>query len=242
MTHYTKAPITEAVIDIKVKVREGLTLEQLLQALSGEEERYPKKQIRWAFHAEVTAGAQVAAASMQQPIGHQLVSADGKQVVQARLDGYTFSKLAPYDRWESFSEEARRLWGLYRNTARPTEITRLAVRYINRIDIPLPVADFKEFLRTVPEVSADMAQGLARYFMQLQVPLEDVQSLLILNEAMIEPALPGCVSVVLDLDISRDQTVPSEESEIWEFFEELRLKKNNTFEACITDKTRGLFV
>ena len=240
MAHYPKAPITEAVIDIRVKVREGLSLEQL--ALSGEEERYPKKQIRWAFHAEVTAGAHVAAASVQQPIGHQLVSEDGKEVLQARLDGYTFSKLAPYDRWESFSSEARRLWELYRNTAQPTEITRLAVRYINRIDIPLPVADFKEFLRTVPEVSPGMAQGLARYFMQLQVPLEDERALLILNEAMIEPAHAGCVSVVLDLDISRDQAVPSEEKEIWDFFEKLRLKKNEIFEACITDKTRELFV
>jgi len=242
MAHYPKAPITEAVIDIKVKVREELTLEQLLHVHSGEEERYPKKQIRWALHAEVTAGAQLATASMQQPIGHQFVSGDGKQVAQVRLDGFTFSKLSPYDRWESFRDEAKRLWTLYRNNARPSAIIRLAVRYINRIDIPLPVNDFKEFLRTVPEVSSDMAQGLARYFMQLQVPLEDVQALLILNEAMIEPAHPGCVSVVLDLDISRDQSVPSEENEIWDFFEKLRSKKNDIFEACITDKTRRLFV
>jgi uncharacterized protein (TIGR04255 family) len=52
-------------------------------------------------------------------------------------------------------------------------ITRLVVRYINKIDIPLPVGDLKEYLRTFPEVSSDLPQGLSGYFLQLQIPQED---------------------------------------------------------------------
>jgi uncharacterized protein (TIGR04255 family) len=98
-----------------------------------------------------------------------------------------------------FATEARRLWDLYRSVARPSKLIRLAVRYINRIDIPLPLNDFKDYLRTVPEVSPALPQGLTGYFMHLEIPLADIKSLALINETIIEPASQNVVSVVLDI-------------------------------------------
>jgi uncharacterized protein (TIGR04255 family) len=65
--------------------------------------------------------------------------------------------------------------------------------------------------------------------------------MILLSEALIEPAKPNVASIVLDIDLYRDTNPPQEDSEIWSFFEILRERKNEVFEACITEKARELF-
>ena len=57
------------------------------------------------------------------------------------------------------------------------------------------------YLRTVPEVSPDLPQGLAGYFMRLAIPQPDLRSMVLVNEAIIPPAKTNAVSVVLDIDL-----------------------------------------
>jgi uncharacterized protein (TIGR04255 family) len=71
------------------------------------------------------------------------------------VDGFSASKLAPYTDWHDLRTQARDLWAKYRKATDPVLITRLALRYINRIDIPLPISDLKEYMRTIPEISPD---------------------------------------------------------------------------------------
>jgi uncharacterized protein (TIGR04255 family) len=96
---------------------------------------------------------------------------------------------------------------LIRNITQPENITRLAVRYINRLDLPLPVADLKDYLRPVPKIAPGLPQSLSGYFMQLQIPQEDIKGVLILNEALVPPPSPDVGSVLLDIDIFRDAEV-----------------------------------
>ena len=77
--------------------------------------------------------------------------------------------------------------------------------------------------------------------MQLQIPHRDIAALLVLNMAMVPPARENVVSIVLDLDIFRVDSVPQNEDELWLYFEQLRIAKNKAFEACLTDATRELF-
>jgi uncharacterized protein (TIGR04255 family) len=238
--HYSRAPITEAVIDLRVEPPPGLTLASLAEVQSGERETYPTRRDMFRAQADLSIGAQVGAAVAQVQNGYAFESADGRQIFQARLDGFLFSRLAPYDRWETFRNEARRLWQIYQAITRPQGVSRAAVRYINRLDLPLPLTDFRDYLRTVPEIAAELPQGLTGYFMQLQIPQEDLGSMLLLNEAMMPPSGEDLVSVLLDIDLSRPNGLPSAEEDLWKFIEELHVRKNEIFEACITDRTREL--
>jgi uncharacterized protein (TIGR04255 family) len=239
--HYKKPPITEAIIDLRVELPPEIGLAELKNTHSGEEAAYPKVEPRHVAFGQMQIGAQVSATAGSQQIGYLFHSGDGKQIYQARLDGFAMSRLAPYESWNALRDEARRLWNVYRAAAKPSKITRLAVRYINRIDIPLPLGDFKEYLRTLPEVSPDLPQQLAGYFMQLVIPQEDIKSLALINETIIDPANQNVVSVVLDIDIFRTTEPPSNEKDIWDCFEQLRERKNEVFEACITVKAQELF-
>ncbi len=237
---YTKAPITEALIDIQVTLPDDVTVGDLARVDIGEDKGYPQRRNRFAVMGEIAVGDQIGAVTRQMHVGYDFVSEDERQIVQARQNGYTFSRLAPYDRWETFQEEARRLWDLYRSVAKPTSITRVAVRYINRLDLPLPMADFKDYLRTVPEVAPDLPQALGGYLMQLAIPYEDPESLLLLNETLLPPPDTSTVSILLDIDLFRQLEESVEDDELWMLLEQFRRRKNEVFEACITERTKEL--
>lgn len=239
--HYRKAPITEAIIDLRVELPPDFSAAELMKAHEGQKVAYPTVQEAFSAFGQIQVGPQVSATAGRQHMGYLFQSEDTKQVYQARLDGFTMSRLAPYENWDALRDEARRLWDVYRSVANPSKVLRLAVRYVNRIDMPLPVKDLKDYLRTVPEVSPDLPQELSGYFMQLSIPMEDIKSLTVINETIIESASQNVISVVLDIDIFRNVDLPADEESIWAFFEELRYRKNDVFEACVTDKARELF-
>jgi uncharacterized protein (TIGR04255 family) len=170
--HYENAPITEALIDIRVQLRTtGLhTLESIHERIKT---HYPGKTKRDYVEGVFSAGEAIGASAKRTTIGFAFSSEDGKQIVQARLDGFTFSRLRPYGSWPQLQDEGRRLWDIYREMVVPVKVTRVAVRYINQIDIPLQQLDYKEYFRTTPEVSPDLPQGLSGFFMQLQFPQAD---------------------------------------------------------------------
>lgn len=238
---YTKIPITEALIDLRIKtpVSGGLTsLDDFGHQIQVE---YTKLDDIVHVENQINFGQGVASASANQTVvGYRFLSPDGKQIVQARLDGFSLSRLAPYQTWEALQSEARRLWDIYQTATDSEVVSRVAVRYINRLDLPLPFNDFKEYLLTLPEISPKISQGLSDYFMQLQIPQEDIEATLVLTEAIIPPSRNDMLSLLLDIDLSSNVNFSSNSDDHWRLLETFRIRKNEIFEGCITDKTREL--
>lgn len=143
--HYSRAPILEAVIDIHARLPHDVDLEALSRVSWGVAGgRYSSPQPRFRNDILVQGDSQppvVSAAQVQ--VGFIFRDDERKQVVQSRIDGFALSQLAPYDRWESFCHDARFLWDAYCDAARPLGVTRIAVRYINRLELPHPLEDFR---------------------------------------------------------------------------------------------------
>lgn len=238
--HYPNAPLTEAILDIRVKLPSEITPRQLKSVQVEEKKKYPRREEQLVVVGKMSVGEQVGASAKQAVNGYRFISHDGRQIFQARIDGFTFNRLAPYETWESFRDEARRLWNVYRSIAKPQTITRLALRYINRLDLPLPLKELKDYLHTIPEISPKMSREIHGYFMQLQLPQKDLGAMLILNQTLTPPPGPNLVSVILDFDLFCQENVPGMEQDVWKRFEVLRKRKNEVFEACITNKTRRL--
>lgn len=241
--NYPKPPITEAVIDLQIDGSPHLTVDELKKVHVGEEGNYPNITQLHAGVGEFRFGADPQASAVSNPMGFIMRSADGKKIQQARLTGFSMSRLAPYEGWDEFRNEAYRLWNNYRAVVKPNKVTRIAIRNINRIDIPLPIKDFSEYLQTFPQVSSAIPQGLSGYIMQLGIPLEEIHGQAIINEAIIEPVQEKIVSVVIDIDVFRTEQLPSSDEEVWSLLDDqLRHVKDNLFEGCITDNARKLFI
>jgi len=237
--YYSKAPITEAIIDFRVARSSDMTLTNLDGLFAKIAVDYPHKEHSLLLESQIITGDNVEASANQTLVGYIYSSDDRKQILNAGLDGFTFSRLAPYSRWESFRDEAQRLWDIYQLNPQSMNITRVAVRYVNRIDIPLASGDFKRFFRTIPEVSPDLPKDLSGYFMQLQIPQVDISGMAVINQFMAPPQVSNAISIILDIDIFQDQLSFSNER-CWESLEILHAKLDNVFEACITDETREL--
>lgn len=237
--HYSLSPITEALIDIQVQLPPEVRLDNLVQVYTEVHPDYPHHEGIFVLQGEMIAGASVQARASQSQVGYRLFSSDKKQIIQIRLDGFSFSRLAPYDCWERFRDETSRIWRIYKTFTKPENIIRLAIRYINRLDIPLPVSDLKLYLRTLPEVSPNLPQELSGYFMQLQIPQENLATMLI-NQAIVPPPTKEFVSVLLDFELFLENNIPNDEVSIWETLEQMHTQINQAFEACITEHTREL--
>ncbi|VXD11152.1 conserved hypothetical protein [Planktothrix serta PCC 8927] len=238
--HYSRSPITEAVIDLGVTLPQEAGLETLGGVQTTISTDYPNQEALLFVQEEMKAGTSVGATATQAQIGFGCISSNQKQIIQARLDGFSFSRLAPYENWESFRDEAKRLWNIYQNAIHPTAINRLGVRYINRFDLPLPIKDFKDYLRVFPQVPSDLSESLNGYFIQLQIPKPEVEAILLLNQAIIPPSGDSVVSVLLDIYLFRICNIPIEKTTLWDILENLHEEIDQIFEACITDEIREL--
>ncbi len=239
---YSRPPITEAIIDLRVEPRKDLTLTELERCWAGQESAYPRKGVLKRAVGQIQIGGSegFSHSGSSAEIGFIFTSADAKQLFQVHLDGFTTNRLGSYPGWNAVRDEARRLWNVYRECARPHKVVRIAVRYINRLDLPGQRVELKEYVKTGPEVAAEIAQPLESFVMQLAVPQQDIRGTLRLAEALVAPPGPDTVSVALDIDLFRAENVPADEETMWRLFEDLRHRKNKIFEACITDKTREL--
>ncbi len=243
--HYSRAPITEAIIDFRLALAEDFAIDKLADIHSRIKDDFPiiqpwKKGVVTVNPSGPDVSIKVNAPTQNH--GFVFRSRDNVRIFQVTADGFTFNRLAPYPSWEEFRSEARSLWKIYREICTPICVTRAAIRYVNQIDIPAEdLVELKDYLNTVPEISSHLTQKvLQTFFMQLQIPQQDLNSLLIINEAIAPQTNPNFITIILDLDLFREQIWDKEDEDIWQFLEQLHDRKNEVFEASITDRTREL--
>jgi uncharacterized protein (TIGR04255 family) len=112
-------------------------------------------------------------------MGYAFVGGEGKHFLQCKVNGFTFSRLAPYQTWGQFRNEAKTLWDSYRQIVGALPVVRIGLRYVNQLDLPVTMRDFRDYIRSYPEISTDLPQLLAGFFMQVQIPQEDLGAMLV---------------------------------------------------------------
>lgn len=235
---YGKAPVVQAVIDIRSDPPPGLTFADLRPLHDREKAGYPDLrdivQIVQEFSLDESQETR-----RKTKVGYMFGSADGQRVVQTRTTGFTFSWLVPYDTWSVFREEALRLWKGYRKLAGPKSIQRVGVRYVNRLDLPQPVENLRRFLNLGPDAPAPLLAETEAFLIQLQSPQRDVGAKLILNAARVAPPKPEVVSIILDIDLF-DERPRRSSANIGQRIDELHARVEEIFEQLITNETRAL--
>ncbi|MBZ8181379.1 TIGR04255 family protein [Oscillatoria salina] len=177
--------------------------------------------------------------------GFLFISNDKKRFLEVGLNGFTFSRIAPYTNWSDFYSEAFELWNQYIHITKSGEITRLGLRYINRIKIPFePPVNLGDYLRIIPEIPNDVSVVLSEYFMKLVLfDTNYPKSQAILTQAVEEGNEKDIIPLILDIDVfQKKKTNLVDTSKIKKIFqEELREFRNKVFFGSITERTKELF-
>jgi uncharacterized protein (TIGR04255 family) len=147
--------------------------------------------------------------------------------VQARVDGFSLNIVNHYDSWIVHRDQARRLWERYRDTVQPVIVKRCALRYINKIRIPIG-ADIADYVRTYPMLPSEVSPNIEEYLMRLVVPLGDNR------RCTITQALPGpedghSGGLIFDLDVYAHRDIRPDSDEVWRELETLHELANRCF-------------
>ena len=81
-------------------------------------------------------------------------------------------------------------------------------------------------------------QALSEYFMQLKIPQDDTGAMAVINQVLHGAEKSEHVEVLLDIDLFQELELKPEGGLVWKVLEEMHVRKNDIFEACITDKVR----
>lgn len=238
----------EAIIDLRVHVIEGMTVAQLEQALSEIDFGYQKKgpilrgQFGFSVNTEDSPPIAQTLLSETNIIGVRLHSADEKYVAQLTIEGFTLSRLAPYESWEALIKEAKRIWQIYRTCVKATRIQRTATRYINNLRLPIPLGDrFEKFLTGLPVMPPDYPQSISSFLQRFVVNDEASGSTAILTQALDQVTTAGPLPVILDIDVFRDTKFSADSRDVWDYLTDLRKLKNRFFFGALTEAAMELY-
>ncbi|MCK4304152.1 MAG: TIGR04255 family protein [Candidatus Eisenbacteria sp.] len=240
--HLDRAPITEAIIDFRVQLPDSFRAEAFEPIQPALAKAYPVLEKQKLFEGGIRlSGEQVSQTTQDKGI-HGFIFRNNEQgrVAQFRRNGFTFNKLRLYTDWEDVFGEAWRLWLEYVAIAQPLTVTRIAVRYVNHIAIPLPF-NFPEFLTDPPTIPDGIPQMFTDFFKRVVV--HDTESGLFVNiiQAIERKPDPTEVVFLLDVDAYAQEEHAPNSSALEPRFRQLHELKNRIFFGSITEKTAEMF-
>lgn len=242
---YKNAPIIEAIIDFRVSIPSELTLNDLKKVCDNISDIYkpaePLNTTTLEFAIDTSNQTNNTNSVESQQIGFILKSYDDKHILQIRRDGFTASRIAPYKSWDNLIEATKQPLNKFLSLKHIPTISRIAVRYINRIDIPSFNNNIDEYLRTAPKISEDLIEKPSSFFMQIVVPIKSINGNAVINQTIVNPVIMDTTAFMLDIDVFMDTALSANDPKIWNILEQLRIEKNRIFESSITEKTRELF-
>jgi uncharacterized protein (TIGR04255 family) len=121
-------------------------------------------------------------------------------------------------------------------------VTRLAVRVINKLKVPVLFADLKQYSNLLPHMPEGIPVPADTFFMQFQLSLEHIAEgcRAVVNVASGIQNDRSISELLLDFDLFVEHRFDAADKTMWSTHDKLSEGKNQLFEACITDATRKL--
>lgn len=241
---YARPPITEAVIEFRFgsPARER-SLDRFLRNISKE---YPTTEQTYAVSAQLRISGPTQPPQIvphQTLTGYKMTGNDPADLLLVGFDRIGTIRLAPYNKWDNFFEQAKKNYEILKKVAGNRTLTRVATRYVNRLDIPVSgqaVVRTEDYLRIEPLVPAAVPR-LNSFFTNFMGAVPEVEGQVIVNSGTVLSPLIDHVSLLLDIDLFREQALPQRDHDLWELLFVMRRHKNALFENFITEQARELF-
>jgi uncharacterized protein (TIGR04255 family) len=236
-------PIKEALVDIRIASDAGIDADRLASLRGRLKPEYPKVEEKREFKAElrIDAGKILPPSATDLGFGGLVfASPDGSRVAQFRKDGFTLNQLKPYSGADALILESLRLWEFYRELASPVAVVRVAMRYINAMDLPYsPGDDFRRFLTAPPEMPGGTPQLVSSFLTRMVA--HDPPDTVIVTQALEHSGESGPSSVTLDIDAFLTENLPADTNSLEATLRRLRVLKNSVFFALLTDQALELY-
>ena len=177
----------------------------------------------------------------------QLFSKPGTRMVGVGPGVLSIHMLRPYQDpadfekggWEEFRPRIVDALGAYRKVASPSGVNRVAVRYINKILVPLASVRVEDYLKCAYLEIDGLPQDYGHFISRVEYIYDD-GTRLVLSYGLFSTSPKG-VECLLDLDVIWQSGTLFDWEESLKIADDLHERAGSAFEAVITDKARELF-
>ncbi len=238
---YGNPPIQEAIFEVHFASAQPLAKESLKLLQPVWQAAYPDQKLVEEKNVNIRLNPD-GIKTENQILGHRLVcrSSDGIRLVQLSGSFLAVNQLKPYLGWnESFRETIIQRIAEFEKTLGSLPLRQIALRYINRIDIPeAPLIWEKWFQFSLPLPKLPGSKP-PHFQMQFNLQLEDDCQLNV-NAVVLPPAKADTSSVLLDIAVIWTGA-PIELKKLPEYMEKVHNPHRLAFEGYLNDNSRSLF-
>jgi uncharacterized protein (TIGR04255 family) len=205
---------------------------------------YPEKRQEGVLEVPVRPTTDALLVGMKTGISKmQFFRADKSALVQVGPDLLAVNSVPqgpamPYPGWEMFKPEVMKHLKTYRDVASPKSLSRVGVRYINRIGVPTgDQFSLERYFRVLPELPSGLPQVLSTILIKVEIPFDDPPGTLRFIFGSANSEQPDVSSFLLDMEmyVAGDK-VPSLEG-VGEWLEKAHDRVEAAFDASFTDET-----
>lgn len=237
--HLSRAPITEAIFDLRVKHSRTIDPDTFLPVHDHIRDQFPTREARQTSRVTFTIGQRTSDFSSQQlgTQGYFFKSSDEKTIAQYRPDGFTLNRLNPYTSWDELFPQVMSLWRLYIQYGSPESVTRIAARYINHIPMLEQAFDLAKVMTASPPLPPELPQFFTSLLTRFSI-LDQSKSLAAnVVQALENDPARNLPTLILDVDAYHQRNVPPGDIAVETIFAELHEFKNVLFFSLLTDET-----
>ena len=170
--------------------------------------------------------------------GYYCGSTDEKDIVQFRVNGFTYNRLKPYTSGDAVIAEALRMWKAYVEIAAPADVTRIALRYINHLKFPASHT-LGRFLRDAAPAVPEGARGEVESFLHKVETRDSSNGCTVIRTIASTPRPLGANEwgVIIDIDAFKIEHLGTDVAVLGPVLSGLRALKNDVFFGSITPAT-----
>lgn len=239
---YKNPPIEEALVEFRMAPGQewdltipGKLHEKVKEAYPGKPRQ--QKLLQASFQA---VQGQPAGFAVQEGIGRvQLVDAEAKRLLSLGPNVLSINVLRPYDGWDQFKPRVERALRAYVEVSGADNVSRIGVRYINRVALAAADVDLAAHFTCGPAVPPGLPNRVGGFLNRAEYVYDDDVKLVVTLASI--DAAEGSAAFLLDLDVIWEATVPLTIDAALAKVDDLHEREGIAFEALITDKTREVF-
>lgn len=242
---YRKAPAVEVIYNIRTALAEPVAAERFLDAVKAafpavfeQHQEFNALQGEFTVQADGTTNSNV----RKDAAGYRFVSADKAFVAHYLMQGLVLNYLPPYPGYDAAMERLKAHWAVYKQVVGDVPMSALSMRYIDRIDIPIPPNGSINLNDYFP-IAGKMPDGLSAHhcYQQhwLNDPTSDIRARVIWSSLEDKP---GFYSFALDTEAILDPASIIEPELAWSRFDELHAWCWHVFDHSLTEKCKALFL
>ncbi len=204
---------------------------------------FPKKQQREIQEAQITLGQDTASAGVQRlPSWLQFLSETSNTMIQVAENLLVVNQLHPYRHFEEWEQVVYRALNEYKAAASPQTVSRIGVRYINRIEIPGTQVSMEDYFAIYPQLPISLGNRHRSFLVRVEVPQVDQGHSVLITFGNSEPpqAMGEKLVFMLDLYDIAELNIPPDESELRAQIRQAHDNVVKAFEDSITNRLRDL--